>query len=96
MPHSIPSDHSHSQVEDDDLPDAPPTNPSETASAVDNDIRDDIVMDSGEGGEKKDMTKIDIKLQDLFNDMDEDDEEFSSSRADTKVKLESSPPPAPL
>lgn len=90
MPHSTPSDESVSQEDEDDiLPDAPPTNATDTT-----DLPGDDIMECEEG--KHDVDKMDIKLQDLFNDMDEEDDEFSSSKLDPKVKTESSPPAAPV
>ncbi len=94
MPHSMASDYSSSQEEDDDvLPDAPAANPVDTTMAEDNEMRGDVVADAVEG--KMNLEKMDVKLQDLFNDMDDEDEEFPSSMVDAKVKVESSPPAAP-
>lgn len=90
MPHSTPSDQSDSQEDEDDLlPDAPPTDATDAT-----DLPGDVAMESEE--EKIEEEKMDVKLQDLFNDMDEEDDEFSSSRPDSKVKTESSPPAAPM
>lgn len=88
MPHSTPSDKSDSQEDEDDLlPDAPAPNAADTT-----DLAGDVAMkmEEGENGEDK----MDVKLQDLFNDMDEEDDEFSSSKVDSNVKIESSSPPA--
>lgn len=95
MPHSTPSDKSVSQEDEDDLlPDAPAANAADTTIAESNDLPGDVAMDVEEG--KKDVDMVDVKLQDLFNDMDEEDDEFSSSRVDSKIKTESSPPAAPM
>lgn len=92
---SSPSDKSASQEEEDDLlPDAPPAGAIDKTNAEENDLPGDIVMDTEEG--RKDIDKMDVKLQDLFNDMDEEDDEFSSSKVDAKVKMDSSPPPAQM
>ena len=88
MPHSIPTDKSDSPEEAYDLlPDAPPAN-----AGTMTELADDGAMELDEGTNAGD--KMDVKLQDLFNDMDEEDDEFSSSKAGSKVKTESSPPPA--
>lgn len=90
MPHSTPSNKSDSLEDDDDLlPDAPPANAADMT-----DLAGDAAMelDEGENG----VDKMDVKLQDLFDDMDEEDDEFSSSKVDSKVKIESSPPAAPM
>ena len=90
MPHSTPSDNSDSQDDDlDFLPDAPPTDAADTT-----DLPGDVAMEVEEG--KNDVDKMDVKLQDLFNDMDEEDDEFSNSKVDSTVKTESSPPEAPM
>ena len=92
---STPSDKSASQEEEDDvLPDAPPAGATDKTNAEESDSPGDIVMDTEEG--RKDIDKMDVKLQDLFNDMDEEDDEFSSSKVDAKVKMDSSPPPAQM
>lgn len=90
MPHSLPPDKSDSQEDDYDLlPDAPPAN-----AATMTELAGDGAMELDEGNNAVD--KMDVKLQDLFDDMDEEDDEFSSSKADSKVKTESSPPPAQM
>ena len=91
MPHSTPSDKSDSLEDEDDLlPDAPPANAADMTE-----LAGDVAMELDEG--KNDAEKMDVKLEDLFNDMDQDDDdEFSSSKADSKVKIESSPPAAPM
>lgn len=90
MPHSAPSDKSDSPEDEDDLlPDAPPANAADMTESA-----GDVAMDLDEG--KSAAEKMDVRLQDLFNDMDEEDDEFSSSKVDSKVKIESSPPAAPM
>ena len=82
MPHSTSTT---PPLPDDDssLPDATPQSTSEHGNGSD---------ESGIG--KNDNIKIDIKLEDLFNDEDED-EEFPSSAA-TNEKSSSSLPTPPL
>lgn len=90
MPHSIPSDKSDSLEDEYDLmPDAPSANAAAMAESAGDGAME---LDEGNNG----VDKMDVKLQDLFDDMDEDDDEFSSSKVDSKVKTESSPPPAPM
>lgn len=84
MPHSVSGSASPPTEEDNSsLPDAP----SPHASEQDSQTKDGIG--------KNDNIKIDIKLEDIFNDEDDEDEEFPSSEA-TKGKMESSPPAAPM
>ena len=95
MPHSIPSVHSGLQEDaDTPLPDAPSATATGTTGAEDNCSPADAVMDIEDG--TKSIGKAEVKLQDLFDDMDEDEDEFSSSRADATVKMESSPPAMPM
>ena len=86
MPHSTIADQgppSDQMEEDTDLPDAALTTDEHIDGDSDNATRAD-------GAQKQD-----VKLEDLFNDEDSDDEEFpSSSIPDGKV--ESSPPAAPV
>lgn len=98
IPHpTTPEDWPSSEQDEDILPDAPPTpadaskNADETGSS---DGSVDTMMQST--SERTDATKIEIKLEDLFNDDDEEDAEFPSSVPTTNNNLESSPPPAPL
>ena len=79
MPHSVSSNDSPKRVgEDDILPDAPPI---ESANPA-------VQEEMGTGGTEN--VKAGVKLEDMFND-DEDDEFPASSAADAKT--ESSPPP---
>lgn len=101
MPHSIPSDKSSSQEEEDTLlPDASSETATDATISKGSGSPSDVAMDVEEGVEARrkcaDADEMDVKLQDLFNDMDEDDDEFSSSRSDAKVKMEISPPAAPM
>jgi len=95
MPHSTLSDSSvlHSPVAGNDmLPDAPPPSL--------------VNLSEMEGSDSGDVTKIEYsakstqksetRLEDLFNeDDDEEDEEFPSSRMQDE-KVDSSPPKAPM
>ena len=93
MPHSTAADlvtPSSPLEEDSELPDAPP-------HALD-------VKEESEGDNQKDLEtgvpvredlKPDIKLEDLFDDVDDEDEEFPSSGATTGM-VESSPPAVPM
>ena len=93
MPHSTAVDlviPSSSLEEDSELPDAAP-------HALD-------IKEEGKGDDQKELDidvpvqeelKTEIKLEDLFNDLDEDDEEFPSSGA-TAGMVESSPPAVPM
>ena len=93
MPHSTAADlvtPSSPLEEDSELPDAPPY-------ALD-------VKEEREGDKEKDLEigvpvreglKPDIKLEDLFDDVDDEDEEFPSSGATTGM-VESSPLSVPM
>ncbi|KAK0517198.1 hypothetical protein JMJ35_000353 [Cladonia borealis] len=93
MPHSTAADlitPSSPLEEDSELPDAPP-------HALD-------VKEEREGDNQKELEigvpvredlKPDIKLEDLFDDVDDEDEEFPSSGATTGM-VESSPPAVPI
>ena len=93
MPHSTATDlviPSSPLEEDSELPDAPP-------HALD-------IREEGEGDNQKESEigvsvqeelKTEIKLEDLFNDVDDDDEEFPSSGATTGM-VESNPPAPPM
>jgi len=95
MPHSTVSDpvDTSSQAEEDELlPDA-------SAQALDG-LKDEDSDDANEEGSKPNnsthqASKADVKLEDIFNDDDDEDEEFPSSGA-TTGKVESSPLAAPL
>ena len=65
-----------------------------------NEIHDKGSSDSGDplilpDDAVKDPAKIEVKLEDLFNTDDEDDDEFPSSRP-TGENIPSSPPVAPV
>ena len=79
MPHSTHPDNGPQLVEDQNAEDLPDAPPLEKGS------------DQEDGSALK---KQDVKLEDLFNDEDSD-EEFTSSGA-TNGKIESSPPAAPM
>lgn len=86
MPHSTIAEQelsSDQMDEDTDLPDATITKDEHIDGESDSGIRTD-------GPQKQD-----VKLEDLFNDEDSDDEEFPSSSA-PDGKVESSPPAAPV
>ena len=94
MPHSVsPAPSSSGQQEDVTLPDAPP----EIVSSPENGLGtvSSYEAKAGNEGAVKKPSSGDIKLEDLFNDDESDDEEFPSSSA-TNGKLESSPPAAPV
>lgn len=78
MPHYVSSDDkSPPDGEDEILPDAPPTG---------------VDMTTAEESEEARPTQRSVKLEDMFNGDDGDDDEFpDSSPGDTK--MESSPPP---
>ena len=89
MPHSTAADlvTSCSPLEEDsELPDAPPQ-----ALDITEESEGDNQKELGRGVPVQEELKPDIKLEDLFNDVDEEDEEFPSSRATTGM-IESSPP----
>ena len=92
MPHSTAADlvtPSSPLEEDSELPDAPP-------HALDiQDNRGDDRRISGIETPAQEELKTDIKLEDLFNDDDEDDEEFPSSGATTGM-VGHSPPAVPM
>ena len=83
MPHSTLDDSLPSPKdadEDIDLPDAPPLNEHVNNNGIPS---------------ANDTQKQDVKLEDLFNDEDSDDEEFPNSSISNE-KMESSPPGNPL
>ena len=93
MPHSTTADlvtPSSPLEEDSELPDAPPHSL---------DIQEEGERDNQKGLENgvpaREEAKTDIKLEDLFNDDDEEDEEFPSSGATTGM-IENSPPAVPM
>lgn len=93
MPHSTAADivtPSSPLEEDSELPDAP----SHALDSQDNREGDDQRISEIEAPVQEEL-KTDIKLEDLFNDDDEDDEEFPSSGAITGM-VESSPPAVPM
>lgn len=76
MPHSTsPEASPRSEEEDSVLPDAPPADPSEDEETAVTEGSTDIVMHSVEA--TKDSSKTDIKLEDLFDDDEDEDDEFS-------------------
>jgi len=88
MPHSVSPPASPSVAQEDSIiPDAPLPAPldSNTPSSSDG--------QNGNGAEE--TLKINIKLEELFQNGDDDDDEFPSSSA-TNGKVESSPPRGPL
>lgn len=89
MPHSVSPEPSspatESREEDSTLPDAPTHNVDQQDIALKGDDPESTATGS---------VKEEVRLEDLFNDDDEDDEFPSSSPPDAKV--ESSPPAAPL
>ena len=93
MPHSTvtePVVPSSPAEEDSVLPDAPP----QALDYVKAEIEDENKTERGDSMSK--APYADVKLEDLFNDGDdEDNDEFLSSAAVT-AKPESSPPAAPL
>ena len=93
MPHSTAADlvtPSSPFEEDSELPDAP----SHALDIQDNRVGDDQRISEIEIPVQEEL-KTDIKLEDLFNDDDEDDEEFPSSGATTGM-VEDSPPAVPM
>ena len=94
MPHSIsPGDSPTSSQEDIVLPDAPAQPSSDGKQDSDSDESDGAVARAEET--TKSTAKTEIKLQDLFKDDDDSDEEFPGSAA-TDSKMESSPPATPV
>ena len=92
MPHSTAADlvtPSSPLEEDSELPDAPPH-----VLGVQEERGDDQKELEIEGPTQEEL-KTDIKLEDLFNDDEEDDEEFPSSGA-TVGMVENSPPAVPM
>ena len=87
MPHSTSLDaplHTN-KMEDIDLPHAP----------VVDAMEDTKKSEESDGADTDSPATLDVKLEDLFNDDDEEDEEFPTS-INNKVKVESSPPPVPM
>lgn len=95
MPHSTIIDSvTRSEMEDVVIPDAPQgDNGEDSEDFGEGDGSYDVIMNSNEAIGSP--TKPDIKLEDIFNDEDGEDDEFSNSVAATNVKVESSPPPLP-
>ena len=94
MPHSTSEDMSPAPNQEDILlPDA-------SGNGIDNKLEDEESSDSGTSSDhpvdrKEDSAKIDVKLEDLFNDDDESDEEFLSS-GPPSGNMPSSPLEAPV
>ena len=92
MPHSVSSETSPA-VEDSLLPDARPEQPNEDRDL--DDSGDSVsAKDLEESEAKKPTSTADVKLEDLFNSDDEDDEFPTSSALDDGAKVEGSSPPA--
>ena len=86
MPHSTIAEStppSHQMDGDTDIPDAP--------TIKDEDVEENFNTKTHTDGAQKQ----DVKLEDLFNDEDSDDEELPSSSI-SNGKVESSPPAAPV
>lgn len=93
MPHSV-SPEATSPAEDSILPDAAPE-PLLEQSDGDADTEPDVPIEANGGevvGAVSHHRTDEIKLEDLFNDDEDEDEEFPSSGA-ADVKMTSSPPP---
>ena len=95
MPHSVSRETSPG-VQDNFLPDAPPERPIEDKYF--DGISDSVSgADAEESEAKKPKPVADVKLEDLFNSDDEDDEFPTSSALGDGGKVEcSSPPAAPV
>lgn len=96
MPHSVSSE-APSPAEDSILPDAPAEPRLEQDDSGDN-TQDDATTQSNSGEVVDSVSRPqtdEVRLEDLFNDDEDDDEEFPSSGA-TDVKMASSPPQAPM
>ena len=88
MPHSVASNSSNDPMDPDGiLPDAPTACP----KGSDAEDRDDL---SGSNIVVKDTSNSNVKLEDLFDE--DDDEEFPSSGVSKEDVQSSSPPPSPL
>lgn len=84
MPHSLPLEENKNPVDEDTiLPDAPPM----IAEAADADAKDDLDSSCA----VKASSNGPVKLEDLFDD-DEEDEEFPSSAITDETAPGSSPP----
>ena len=91
MPHSVSRETSPG-VPDGLLTDARPERPSEEKDSYSN--SDSLSgADQEEIGAKKPTAVADVKLEDLFNSDNEDDEFPTSSAPDDGAKVESSSPP---
>lgn len=89
MPHSLSSEENqYSADEDGVLPDAPPADPgaSDVQAGGDSGSPDTLMQES---------SKVEVKLEDLFADEDDEDEEFPSSGMADGSAPESSPPAGP-
>lgn len=87
MPHStfLDAPLDNNKMEDIDLPNAPVVDALEVTKK----------FEESDGADTDSPATLDVKLEDLFNDDDEEDEEFPTS-VTNKVKVESSPPPIPM
>ena len=92
MPHSV-SRETSPEVQDNVLPDAPPER---TTEEKDLDGSSDSLSgaDAEESRERKPKSVADVKLEDLFNSDDEDEEFPTSSAPDDGGKVKGSSPPA--
>ena len=97
MPHSISSEASPG-ADDSILPDAPaePLSPRQDEDSSNQPV-EPIAAPNGSAAMDPVLRapNDEIKLEDLFNDEDDEDEEFPSSSA-TDVKVASSPPQEPM
>lgn len=93
MPHSVSPEDSPMPVDEDGvLPDAP-TNPTTEAESSQDESKPTPEKSANDNEQSE--SKGDVKLEDLFNDEDDEDEEFPSSSA-VDSKMASSPSEAIL
>lgn len=95
MPHSTASDEAPPPApaeEDTVLSDAPPQSPDKLREEEGNNAGEKVlhVDDS-----TRPVSRIDVKLEDLFDDADDDDEEFPSSGV-ANGNVDGTPPTAPM
>jgi hypothetical protein len=88
MPHSVSPPASPSVVQEDSILQDAPLNAS-------SDVNTPSSSDGQNGNGAEEALKNNIKLEELFQDGDDDDDEFPSSSV-TNGKIESSPPRGPL
>ena len=75
------------------LPDAPEEAPGQ--------LKEEVNMEKNDGASHSDWatseaTKTDVKLEDLFNDVDDDEEDEFSGSAVSNINEKNIPPDAPL